>query len=175
VALTLAIQHETCHSYAELDCQPDDLFKSSVRQICGLFVTIHDSKLYLIHQTAREFLIPESHSLNDGSSGWQNSIKLEEAELTLSYACISLLCFHDFQNPPPWGDGVADSYSDIIWMSYANSHTFLQYSAVHWARHFQSIEKKAPKAILNSVMKLCDATSSRFYTRFAGYKDNPHS
>jgi hypothetical protein len=28
-----------------------------IRQLCGLFVFINDSKIYLIHQTAREFLI----------------------------------------------------------------------------------------------------------------------
>ncbi|KAJ5646949.1 hypothetical protein N7490_003321 [Penicillium lividum] len=32
-------------------------FPEKLRQLCGLFIFINDSKVYLIHETAREFLI----------------------------------------------------------------------------------------------------------------------
>lgn len=37
-----------------------------IRAMCGLFLSIVDSKVYLIHQTAKEFLIPEN--LDDKST-----------------------------------------------------------------------------------------------------------
>jgi hypothetical protein len=61
---------DICTSYSELDLQPEDVFKSSLREICGLFVTIYDSQVYLIYQTAREFLLtnPDFHKVSKVSS-----------------------------------------------------------------------------------------------------------
>ncbi|KAL6233007.1 hypothetical protein BDW75DRAFT_232303 [Aspergillus navahoensis] len=38
-----------------------------IRQLCGLFVFINNSKIYLIHQTAREFLISRDFTSNPNS------------------------------------------------------------------------------------------------------------
>src|SRR5205807_8845523 len=35
-------------------------FEKTIKNFCGLFVRVIDSKIYLVHQTAREFLIRES-------------------------------------------------------------------------------------------------------------------
>ncbi len=45
----------TCTSYNDLDLIPEEKCKVIIRNLCGLFVTIIDSRIYLIHQTAREF------------------------------------------------------------------------------------------------------------------------
>lgn len=42
--------------YNELDLESEGQFRNKIRNLCGLFVSIIDSKIYLIHQTAREFL-----------------------------------------------------------------------------------------------------------------------
>lgn len=54
VALRLQESHR---SYLDLDIIPEERFRDTIRDLCGLFVTILDSRLYLIHQTAKEFLI----------------------------------------------------------------------------------------------------------------------
>lgn len=51
---------ESCHSYDDLDLESEEPFRDKVRNLCGLFVSNIDSKAYLIHQTAREFLISQN-------------------------------------------------------------------------------------------------------------------
>ncbi len=59
IALTLATQKVRCTSYEALgqDLWLQQGFKSIVQNMCGLFVSIHDGKVSLIYQTAREFLV----------------------------------------------------------------------------------------------------------------------
>ncbi|KAK1724921.1 uncharacterized protein BDZ83DRAFT_719521 [Colletotrichum acutatum] len=48
---------ESHHQYTSQTCQePIKKFPSYLREICGLFVTIVDGNVYLLHETAREFL-----------------------------------------------------------------------------------------------------------------------
>ncbi|KAB5513490.1 hypothetical protein GE09DRAFT_1046665, partial [Coniochaeta sp. 2T2.1] len=59
VALTLALQEPRFASHAAVESElwPRDNFRSIVKNLCGLFISVYDSKLSFIHQTAREFLI----------------------------------------------------------------------------------------------------------------------
>ena len=45
---------EDCDSGADIELWPDAVTETRVKNICGLFVVIVESKIYLIHQTARE-------------------------------------------------------------------------------------------------------------------------
>ncbi|OCK88373.1 uncharacterized protein K441DRAFT_589048, partial [Cenococcum geophilum 1.58] len=58
MALALAIKenHRT-YDDLEVELEPEVRFRATVRELCGLFVTIIDSKIYLLHQTAKEFLV----------------------------------------------------------------------------------------------------------------------
>ena len=57
VALTLATQEESCSSLKSLDLWPGESSPSIIRNMCGLFVTVHGNRVSLIHQTARAFLM----------------------------------------------------------------------------------------------------------------------
>ena len=94
VALALALQGK-CSSYDALDRPSDQEFKSSVKQICGLFVSIVDQKVHLLHQTAREFLICQPGL---ASQGWQHSLSLESGHSLLFRICVHLLCFFEFRS-----------------------------------------------------------------------------
>ncbi|KAH7113407.1 hypothetical protein EDB81DRAFT_598352, partial [Dactylonectria macrodidyma] len=54
LALVLRQNHR---SYKDLNERLEKRFGRYVRDLCGLFVTITDSKIYLLHQTAKEFLV----------------------------------------------------------------------------------------------------------------------
>jgi hypothetical protein len=54
--VALAIK-EGCLSVDDLDLIQEENLKTIVTNLCGLFVTVFDSKVYLIHQTAKEFLV----------------------------------------------------------------------------------------------------------------------
>lgn len=58
LALALQQHHK---SYKDLDQRPSDRFKKYIRDLCGLFINIKDGKIYLLHQTAKEFLVPRGY------------------------------------------------------------------------------------------------------------------
>jgi hypothetical protein len=105
VALKIASDN-ACTSYEDLDLLSDDAFKSNIREICGLFVTVHDSQVYLIYQTAREFLLtnPEVSETDNTSLStgvrWGHTIDAVDAETLMAKVCISLLRFKEFLKCP---------------------------------------------------------------------------
>ncbi|OSS43488.1 hypothetical protein B5807_11971 [Epicoccum nigrum] len=58
--LNIAMEIEmTTRSKHKLDLESVSDFQSRLRLMCGLFVSVHQTSVYLIHQTAREFLRAE--------------------------------------------------------------------------------------------------------------------
>jgi hypothetical protein len=55
---------QKCTSEDDLELDMEEAFGRKIVALCGLFVTIVNSKIYLIHQTAKEFLINNSGSTN---------------------------------------------------------------------------------------------------------------
>lgn len=49
-------------AYEDLHIWPSEDCEVIIKNICGLFVSVVDSQVYLIHQTAREFLVGEGRS-----------------------------------------------------------------------------------------------------------------
>ncbi|KAL6817517.1 hypothetical protein V8C40DRAFT_276873 [Trichoderma camerunense] len=56
LALAIRRRHKT---YEELALRPSDRVRKYIRDLCGLFISITDDKIYLLHQTAKEFLVPK--------------------------------------------------------------------------------------------------------------------
>ncbi len=54
---------ESSISYEDLNLVEEEHYQVIVRNLCGLFVSVIDSKIYLVHQTAREFLIYNQYSI----------------------------------------------------------------------------------------------------------------
>ena len=92
-------------SREEVDLFPEDLFGSYVKNLCGLLVRIFDSKVFLLHQTVKEFLLPRAIN-NDtiksiGLNGvWKHSMKPEESNLILASGCLCYLSFSVFDKEP---------------------------------------------------------------------------
>src|SRR5437588_11053728 len=101
-------------------------FGKSVKNWCGLFVRVIDSKIYLVHQTAREFLIKDSSS---GQGNWQYTICSKDSNFLLADICISYLSLGDFESDllilDPYG-GYTAQYA-----GYLVKYTLLDYAATH--------------------------------------------
>jgi hypothetical protein len=94
MAIALGIATSTQpKSLDEVQLDPIRL-ETHIRQWCGLFVFIDHSRIYLIHQTAKEFLI-----CNCGStaieSGWKHCLDPRGIERDMTRICVELLCFED--------------------------------------------------------------------------------
>ena len=110
------------YSYINLD---EDLerplrIQMIIREACGLFITIVDGKIYLLHQTAREFLVPpkESEETNVIVSylHWQHSFEQQRFERFLAVATMRFLRL---------GGGIH------------NHPSFERYAMKSWVEHFE--------------------------------------
>ena len=95
--IALAFRPDYRHA-EEIDLDPDVSFRTTVRELCGLFVSIRESKIYLIHQTAKDFLISaQSETLTRGlGRTWKHSLYLSDSERVLAKACIFYLSLETF-------------------------------------------------------------------------------
>jgi hypothetical protein len=72
-------------------------FRESIRQYCGLFIRITNSRVYLIHQTAQEFLLESQIINNDNNlTGWNHSFKNADTNLIMARSCIWYLMLPQF-------------------------------------------------------------------------------
>ncbi|KAL6831944.1 hypothetical protein V8C40DRAFT_263226 [Trichoderma camerunense] len=101
------------------------LTKKSVTSAVGVFLEIVDDKVYLIHQSAKDFLL--------------KSERLAEAEfcrglhpnLYLAEICMKYLCFADFAETGPCED------AKLLEKRYCQ-HPLFHYAARNWHRHISS-------------------------------------
>lgn len=103
--VALAVE-ESSRSYEDLDLESEEKFYSTVKNLCGLFVSVIDSRIYLIHQTAGEFLIRDDSVIKStgrvshGQGIWKHSLDLAESNLILARICVSYLLFDVFESTP---------------------------------------------------------------------------
>ena len=163
VALAL---NQTHQSYDDLkpDLRREDRLHHDIRGICGLFVTIIDTKVYLLHQTAKEFLVRSSaNPLRGMRAGlkWKYSLQPQDSHHVLAKACIQHLLFTEFES--------FQSFEN------ADAPIFLEYSAKHWAAHVRELPSKLQDELAESMRKLCDANSSRCLTWLKVYWESTGS
>ena len=163
VALALALQGK-CSSYDALDRPSDQEFKSSVKQICGLFVSIVGQKVYLLHQTAREFLLCQPGL---ASQGWQHSLSLEGGHSRLFRICVYLLCFSEFDFPP-WelSNLKLNMYSGFLarFSLWIDNHVLLHYAAKAWMDHHHQMQEKSDNDLIEAGLGLCNTSLGKYVT-----------
>ena len=171
IALNVEEEHK---SYADVELDPEDTFPSIVRNLCGLFISIVDSKVYIIHQTAREFLIdrgpnlrPNSRPTNDGTL-WQHSMEVSESEFVMAKLCLVYLMFTEFETMP-LVTNVQDRSRELYMYDeqvdkYVSGYHFLDYAAHNWFHHFGSASNQKKLFLRPMWLRVCDTNSSRFLT-----------
>jgi NACHT domain len=99
MSLIMTIE-ETHKSYDDIvqELEPKERFRGTLRDLCGLFLVIKDAKIYLLHQTAKEFLVQDDSlaSLKDPSClnsqysplKWKHSLQPKESNRILAERCI---------------------------------------------------------------------------------------
>ncbi|KAL5083217.1 hypothetical protein Trisim1_001881 [Trichoderma cf. simile WF8] len=178
LALVIRPHHQ---SYEDLALRPSDRVSKYIRDLCGLFINITDEKIYLLHQTAKEFLVLNNNAnsqeyspaqrgdiLPKGHSGgltWKFSLTPSESHRILCKICIWHLLFTEFETRPPTGA------ADVT--KYLCDHLFLGYSAKNWATHFRA-SNITEIEILEQLQRLCNVTSHRCPTWFRIYWTDIH-
>ncbi|UKZ46399.1 hypothetical protein TrVGV298_000600 [Trichoderma virens] len=139
-ALTVATKEQGFDSHAALenDLWPSNKFKDDVKNLCGLFVTVHDGKLSFIHQTAREFL---THAKQGGN--WKGKFN-NEPKL---HSRVSLICIRYLL--------LLDVATVSIQRQNDSPYRFLLYAANSWALHYASQEATDTYLYRKDALTLC--------------------
>ncbi|MCJ1466435.1 hypothetical protein MMC07_005054 [Pseudocyphellaria aurata] len=143
IALSIATQTESCNSHKTLELWPSEKFKSNIQNMCGLFVSVYDFKIFLIHQTAREFLISGSESYTTSSGDWKGSIIMATAQGVLSRICLRYLNFEEFKE------------RDWDTQSIEKQYPFLRYAGKEWSFHHISQDDKLAQLSREAAGMLC--------------------
>ena len=114
--VVLSVQ-ETSSGPRYSNLYPEHSFQTWLRDLCGFFISIVDSKLYFAHQTVREFLIGEEGY--QPATAWKGSFPLADSHTVLARICINYLLL--------MYDGSLDG-------------TFHDYALICWPEHCQSLE-----------------------------------
>ena len=115
VALAVQKLHQSDDEIQD-EMEPVERFKATIRDLCGLLLVIIEEKVYLLHQTVKEFLVQDS-SPSDSISAihtWQHSLKPIESSKILAEVCIWVL-FAD----PGTGHEIFLNYSVRYWMVHS--------------------------------------------------------
>ncbi|GFF47445.1 ankyrin repeat protein [Aspergillus udagawae] len=118
-------------------CLNSEGLGEKIRHLCGLFVFIDHSKIYLMHQTAREFLIGKTSE----SSSWH--FDPSNIECRMAQICIRCLLMKDLE-------------------SKRDSPRLLRYAAEHWADHVQKIPSLSESELKDLVYEMYDTTTAQF-------------
>lgn len=171
--LAMALQSPLGHG-VDWDLKREERFGNYIRDLCGLFINIIDSKIYLLHQTAKEFLVSTSNlyvQAGDGrykSLAWKSS--LEPAE---SHSIICRVCIWHLLNPR-FSALVLPDHDDEVFDAIC-SHVFLGYAATNWATHLRESNIKDDASVIESITQICDPRSLLFRTWFRIYWTTTHT
>ena len=166
----------------ELDLEANEYFQITVRNLCGLFINVIDSKIYFIHQTAREYLL-RSYDCQDQAWGrWRRSLDPDVSHAILAECCIIYLHFDVFrsQRPLTLRDSRSRQFLDADG-SHLNrdvrkftrpldtkQFAFLDYSALNWTYHYE--EGLGEARIADMAFELCNPESEYFLSWFNIYR-----
>jgi hypothetical protein len=162
IALTLALRKEQFISHTALQSSlwPSKKFQSIVKNLCGLFINVYDSKLSFIHQTARGFLL---HPERQGK--WKGRLNMPESHSTISRSCLYYLLLPDIPTLAQYDDTINPQYP------------FFHYAALQWPLHYNSQNFHdtgigSEKEISALALSLCEAGSERYkaWSRIYGSK-----
>lgn len=134
IALNVTVE---TRSLNDLDLEPNNTFKDRLRELCGLFVTVHDKRVYFLHQTAREFLLPLSTSSPRATTAtmvWAHKFNIRQAHTCLAESCVAYL-------------GLLDSQIEGI------TKGLLDYAGANWVAHFRDADISVDAAIVSLASK----------------------
>jgi ankyrin repeat protein len=158
--IALAIEdHYDSYDNLEPDLDDEARFEVTVKSLCGLFVIVVDQKVYLIHQTAKEFLVAKNEAV---ATGWKHSLGLIESETLLARICLTYLTFIEY-------DRTTGSTSTTA------KYGFLGYAASSWASHYREVQHAATEEMLKLALRVCQCAATWFNVYWNGSQPWVHN
>lgn len=158
LAASRALTLQEFHIAMQLDSasrEPPEPYRNlelTLRNWCGLLVTIRDNRVYLLHQTTRDFLARMQFSSDDGTDG--GPISTIESHRVLAWSCVSFLEITVAATLRRSGHSKKTDSS--IGDSAKESSGFLDYSTSNWYYHIQEARLDGDMALMKRIRRLCD-------------------
>ncbi|KAF2663510.1 ankyrin [Microthyrium microscopicum] len=168
----------------DVEMDEPETFRAKVRNTCGLFINIVDGHVYLLHQTAKEFLTSDTQDnatldVNAGNtqvSTWKSTFPQREADVTILRACMKTLLLVYAEMPlvddQEFGkDNIAASWeleydsAGSEWECDSENHeltkgaqmsAFFDYAICYWISHFVNCEPHRHKDTVSDAYQLCN-------------------
>ncbi|KAL2816684.1 hypothetical protein BJX63DRAFT_430066 [Aspergillus granulosus] len=103
--------------------EPIPRFRYTIREMCGLLITVMDDHIHFVHSTVRDFLIKPGNDLDPWCGAWNRSVWPGDAHRILAEACVKYL--HRTYTDIHW-----EKWNDLV--SMAHNYPFLQYAVQNW-------------------------------------------
>lgn len=155
VAFQIATDSPNAESHKEIDLDHGNL-PTRIRELCGLFVFVNNNQIYLIHQTAKEFLVAKDTPASVHDGHWKHSLKIQHSNAILTHVCVQYLHFRDLKDIH-----ISESYSigeeDVDFSAFP----LFEYSAVHWPAHLRD-SRSNDEELLERVIGLYNPNDGPF-------------
>ncbi|KAK7905423.1 hypothetical protein LTR67_000145 [Exophiala xenobiotica] len=142
MAITLGIATSVQPKSLEQVKLDSSRLEANIRDWCGLFIFINHARIYLIHQTAKEFLI--GNSCSTPLPGWKHCLDPGNVEKEMARICVEFLRLEDTRHV---GESVAPSLKEEGRQKYRlkleecnDVESLLVYSAEYWPDHLRNAD-----------------------------------
>ncbi|KAF3766682.1 hypothetical protein M406DRAFT_219564, partial [Cryphonectria parasitica EP155] len=163
-ALSIAIAVDrTQTTFEDLELDVVHNFEERAKALCGHFIRIVRGTVYLVHQTAREFLLDHSTEAqylsknpktNSRTTNWQQSVISRRAHNELLDICLKYLSLLNV-------GGSEQSLAATIFRDQI-AINFLRYAGHHWTYHYHQLAPDLTETQLDNCARLCNANTLGF-------------
>lgn len=137
-------------------------FETAIKSLCGLFITISDGRVYLVHQTARDFLLSQGQS----NHAWKQSFKLIDSENTMISVCLHHVVLHGMRlcasHNAMYRHWDPESGQEDDRDKYRSWARMVDYSLAHWSAHCKRGGEGLHQSSRNAVLTLFAWPNSLF-------------
>ncbi|KAI0537057.1 hypothetical protein GGR58DRAFT_473302 [Xylaria digitata] len=174
IALAISPDHQTFErsarprrpssiTFDEVEQELGDSYEDHIKGLCGPFVQIIREKVYLVHQTARDFLLDPTSSeefdepiaMTEGhNSAWQHTFSSTNVHAVLLEICVTYLYMLGKRSR---------TCGLMIGEPSPKTSEFLKYAASSWTTHFGRIRHRIRRRDLPYYEGLC-------HPLFPGYR-----
>ncbi|KAL9116525.1 MAG: hypothetical protein Q9187_006950 [Circinaria calcarea] len=147
--------------------------KQQLPQWCGLFVFINHSRIYLIHQTAKEFLVNSTAGIASSNQGWKHCLSHVDVEGYMAHICVGYLARMDLKKLkqlPAQAKKPRDKVRSNELLQETDDpddiQAFWNYATKHWSAHVRSVQGQKTFLLMDIVCELYNTGTERFQRWF---------
>ena len=155
----------------EVDLLPEANFATYVDTLCHSIVRVYEGKIYLFHQTVKEWWKMKTNPAKSSTSSGDTTRIVENPHRVLAKICLLYISFDVFEDKPLAAYEIEDGKPDWYKLqrreiaSYVRGFDFLSYAATFWPLHYRSIHDH-DESLVTWWFKACKPQSNRLSTWF---------